>query len=195
MLSSIHPLGERGRNNRWAITVTSFTLASTATGAAVGAFLGWLGGMTIATLPSNALLIATALIAIGAGILDFLGVKPPSTERQVNESWIGHFRGWVYGGAFGLQLGVGIATFVVTWGVYATFLAEMLTGSLVQGALVGAVFGFGRSVALLAAGTIRTPSSLTRFHERLADLALPVRQGAAIGTASLGAISTLALFV
>ena len=195
MLSSIHPLGERGRHNRWAITVTSFTLASTAAGAAMGASLGWFGGVTPFAVPEQTLLVITATGAIVSGSLDLLRVTPPGPERQVNETWIGHFRGWVYGGAFGLQLGAGVVTFVVTWGVYATFLAELLTGSLVRGALVGATFGLGRSVALLAAGTIRIPSSLTRFHEHLANLGLPIRRGAAIGTASVGAVSTLALLI
>ena len=42
MLASITPLGERGRNATWAITVTAFTVGATLAGAAVGALLGGL---------------------------------------------------------------------------------------------------------------------------------------------------------
>ena len=89
MLSSIHPLGERGRHNRWAITVTSFTLASTAAGAAMGASLGWFGGVTPFAVPEQTLLVITATGAIVSGSLDLLRVTPPGPERQVNKTWIG----------------------------------------------------------------------------------------------------------
>lgn len=186
MLSSIHPLGERSRNNTWGLTVASFTLASTGTGSLVGAALGFLGSLP--TLDDHTRLAATAVIAIVAGILDLTRVSPPGSERQVNESWIGHYRGWVYGGSFGLELGTGVMTYVVTWGVYAVFAGEFLTGSPLPGAVVGAVFGFGRSLALLAAGWIDRPSRLTRFHIRMADLGRGVHRTSAIGTAVFGAI-------
>lgn len=195
MLSSIHPLGERGRNNRWVVTAASFTIGSTATGALVGATLGWIGAAALRSVSTETLLLVTAMAAISAGALDLLRLSPLSSERQVNETWIGHYRGWVYGGAFGVQLGLGIATYIVTWGVYATFVAELMTASVFGGAVVGAVFGFGRSVALLAAGTIHTPSALTRFHENLADLGPTIRRGAAIGTASLGAVLSLVVLI
>ena len=43
MLSSIHPLGERGRHNNWIVTVGAFTVASTMVGTIVGGLLGQVG--------------------------------------------------------------------------------------------------------------------------------------------------------
>jgi hypothetical protein len=43
MLSSITPLGERGRGSIWGVTVASFALASTAAGALLGLTIGALG--------------------------------------------------------------------------------------------------------------------------------------------------------
>ena len=136
MLSSIHPLGERGRHNNWMITVGAFTIASTMVGAIAGGLLGQVGSAMGAAVDPGFLLVGTAVIAVAAGALDLARIRPPGSERQVNESWIGHYRGWVYGGAFGAQLGTGVMTYVVTWGVYATFAAALLTASPIGGALV-----------------------------------------------------------
>lgn len=180
MLSSIHPLGERSRNNRWWLTITSFTIGSTVTGAAVGAVLGSIG----APLPDA--LWVFALAAVAAGILDLAAVKAPGPERQVNERWIGTFRGWVYGLGFGAQLGAGVATFVVTWGVYAVFVAELFSGSPLGGAVIGAVFGLGRSLAPLASVVVDRPSRLTSFHMALARLARPVHVSSAVAVVAIG---------
>lgn len=185
MLSSIHPLGERSRNNRWWLTITSFTIGSTATGAAVGAALGWIG----TPLPDAPWLFA--LVAVAAGALDLAAVKALGPERQVNERWIGTFRGWVYGLGFGAQLGAGVATFVVTWGVYAVFVAEMLSGSALGGAVIGATFGLGRSLAPLASVVVDQPSRLTSFHMALARLARPVHLSSAITIVAVGLIGWL----
>ena len=191
MLSSIHPLGERARHNRWGLTVGAFTVASTTTGAIVGAGLGWVGSLLIGSIEATALLLGTAVVALAAGALDLTRVRPPGPERQVNEAWIGHYRGWVYGGAFGAELGLGVMTFVVTWGVYATYGTQLLSASPWKGAVVGGVFGFGRSLALLVARRIDRPSILADFHRRMADLGLPVRRGAALSLAVAGVLGTI----
>ena len=188
MLSSIHPLGERGRNNRWWLTVSAFTVASTLTGAAVGAALGGAGSLLLGGVAASALLVATATAALIGGALDMARIDPPGLKRQVNETWIGHYRGWVYGGAFGAQLGAGLATYVVTWLVYATLLSEFLTANPASGALVGAVFGVGRSAALILAAFIDRPSRLSVFHRRMHQLGAGVHRSAASGAALLGLV-------
>lgn len=188
MLSSIHPLGERTRNNRWSTTVAAFTLGAVGTAAAVGALLGWSGSRLI-DLQAGATIAAMGAIALTAGALDTLGVPAPGPERQVNEHWIGSFRGWVYGGAFGAQLGAGLTTYVVTWGVYATLAVELLSGSALGGAVIGGVFGLGRSMGLLLAGRIDRASRLTTFHDRMARLGPVMTIVSGYGVVILGAVS------
>ena len=188
MLSSIHPLGERGRNNRWWITVTAFALAATVTAAVMGLTLGYLGSITLGGVDHSILIFVTAATAVVGGLLDMARVSPPRSERQVNESWIGHYRGWVYGGSFGFELGTGVMTYLVTWGVYVIFVAEFAIADPTLGAVVGAIFGFGRSIALLAAGWIDRPSRLTRFHELMAEMGPGVARLSAVSTAALGTI-------
>jgi sulfite exporter TauE/SafE len=187
MLSSIHPLGERARHNRWGLTVTAFTLGAIVSGAAVGFVLGGVGSRVLPFDPS-VLVVATATVALTAGVLDMSGMRAPGPERQVNENWIGAFRGWVYGGGFGIELGLGFVTYVVTWGVYAMFLAAAFTASPVAGALVGAVFGLGRSLSLVAAGFVDRPSRLTLFNRRVAQAGPLVRRSSEVAVALLGAV-------
>lgn len=189
MLSSIHPLGERTRQNRWLTTVVAFTIGATGTGALIGVGLGWTGRSLI-DLPNTVTWLVMGAVILAAGLLDAAKISVPGPRRQVNEHWIGTYRGWVYGGAFGLQLGAGVATHVVTWGVYAVFVLEFVSGSPLYGAAIGAVFGVGRSIGLLLAGGIDRASRLGSFHQRMNALGPPVRRGAAIAVVTLGLISS-----
>lgn len=184
MLSSIHPLGERARNNRWSITVTAFVVGAFAGGGVVGAVAGTVG-VLVDPRPDLALVVLAGA-ALLAGGLDLAGVRSPGPRRQVNERWIGELRGTVYGFGFGVQLGTGFATFVVTWGVWLTLLGAFLTGGTIEGAIVGLAFGAGRAVAPLASGWIDRPSRLTRFHAAMARLARPVHVAAGAVFAVVG---------
>lgn len=184
MLSSIHPLGERARNNRWGITAGAFALGSLATAAAIGAVLGSIGTLFGAFSPGKTALVGVA--AFGAGIFDLAGVRVPGPHRQVNERWIGVYRGWVYGAGFGAQLGAGVATYVVTWGVWAVFAAELISGSAASGALVGLAFGAGRAVPVVASRWIDRPSRLTSFSASMRRLAPLAFRGLATATIVAG---------
>ena len=81
---------------------------------------------------------------------------------------------------FGFQLGAGIATFVVTWGVYALFVTELMLGSAIAGATVGAAFGLGRSLSVLSTARVDRPSRLSAFHRRMARLGQPVHLAAGV---------------
>jgi hypothetical protein len=188
MLSSIHPLGERARSNRWWVTVAAFTVGSTTAGALLGAGSAVVGAALPVT-PSPGWV--AAVIAV-AGVADLAGIPVPWLRRQVNERWIGAFRGWVYGVAFGAQLGIGLSTYVVTWAVPALVVALGLIGDPMVGLIAGLLFGVGRSLPLLAAGWIDRPSRLGRFHEAMAGLATPARFTAAVALLAGGSMIALA---
>src|SRR6202035_3665982 len=101
MLASINPLGERARRTRWGRTVVWYTLGSMAGGLAVGATAGLVGaGLRWVASPSPGAVGAVVVGACLAGLLLDLGVggvRVPSRRRQVNEDWLGRYRGWVYG--------------------------------------------------------------------------------------------------
>ena len=185
MLSSIHPLGERGRHNRWWLTVTAFTIGAAGAGTAVASLAGWAGSLL---LEKAAPAVAVAAVLVAAGAADLFGITVPGPHRQVDERWIGQYRGWVYGLGFGAQLGTGLATYVVTFGTYAMVAASFLTASPSIAAVFGLVFGVGRSVPLLAAASIDRPSRLGRFHETMARLGTGIHRWAAAGSVAIGMI-------
>ena len=152
MLGSITPLGERGRNRRWGVTVTAYLAGSVIGGLLIDGALGALGRLvTKVTGWSGAsrLGLLAAVVAIGL-LLDLrvAGLRLPTVHRQVNEDWMVRYRGWVYGLGFGLQLGTGVVTVVTTSAVYATLAAALLSGSAAAGALIGGVFGLIRAAAV-----------------------------------------------
>ena len=174
MLSSITPLGERGRAQRWWLTVTAYILGSALGGVLVGALLGLLGtplrtvGIVGAVLGAVVIGLATTALVFDAaqGRL-----RLPRYGRQVNEDWMSRYRGWVYGGGYGLQLGAGLTTIVTAALVYLLFLLCLLSGSWVLGAVLGATFGLTRGLVILTTRGVRDPDALVAFHRRLQAVA------------------------
>ncbi len=160
MLASIHPLGERARGQRFSITVVALTIGSIGGAAIFGTLLGAIGSFIggAGTEAARAAVLAVAA-TIGA-IVDGRNRRVPSWHRQVNEDWLGRYRGWVYGLGFGAQLGVGVLTIVTTAAVYVTWIAAAMTASPGRGLVVGAGFGLARSLPLFASATLVTPDAV-----------------------------------
>src|SRR5438067_7205502 len=140
MLSSITPLGERSRGQRFGATAASLLLGAAGAGVALGAVLGAVG----AALPLDAtqrLLTLAAAAVVGLAVDLLPGGRLPTHLRQVDERWLLRYRGWVYGLGFGIQLGAGVATVVTASTVYLTLAGAALAPSVGAGALVGGVFG------------------------------------------------------
>jgi sulfite exporter TauE/SafE len=194
MLTSITPLGERGRNSNWAVTAIAFAIGSLVAGALVGALAGAAGVLAGAWLPPGRIAsTALAAAALGALALDLgvAGLRLPTIARQVNEDWLRTYRGWVYGVGFGFQLGLGLATVVTASAVYLALCAAVLTGSTLAGATIGLAFGAGRAAQLLLGASVHTPQQLHRLAARLLRWRLP----AARLLASAQASSALLLLV
>jgi hypothetical protein len=189
--AQIHPLGESSRGNIWGVTMTAFTIGSMGAGAAICALCALLGVLLIPGMSGQLALALTATVAIAAGVLDLSPIKPLTPRRQVNQDWIGHYRGWVYGLGFGAQLGVGFAVFVMSWGYYAMLMAAFLSRSIWAAVLMGAVFGFGRGLLLFPSRWITTPDRLFRFHRRLMEIKAPVFAATAVATMAVGVLAVL----
>ena len=194
MLSSITPLGERGRAGRWPVTVTAYVVGSVLGGAAVGTLagtLGWLLPFEITVFSTVALVLLAAVAA--AAVLVECGRLPrlPTVRRQVDEDWLHRYRGWVYGMGFGLQLGVGLVTIVTSPTVYLTVLLAVFTGSPAAGAGVGLAFGLTRALPVLGQRRVDTTQRLANSAQRLASLAQTGRLVAATGLAAVSAASVV----
>jgi hypothetical protein len=164
MLTSISPLGERARGNTWATTVTAYVVGSVVGGLVIGTLLGTLG-----SLLSPAPRAAAAVCALAA-VADLTHVLP-TLHRQVDEDWLGRYRGWVYGAGYGFQLGLGVVTIVTSAATYAALALCLLTGSVAAGALIGGAFGLVRALPILRLRGATTPGALRSVAARLEDLA------------------------
>jgi MFS family permease len=189
MLSSITPLGERGRAGRWGITVTAYAAGSAAGGAAVGALAGALGWLLPLELGGAARVVLVLLaLAAAAAVLVETGVLPhlPTVHRQVDEDWLHRYRGWVYGAGFGFQLGTGVVTIVTSPTVYVTGVLAVLTGSPIRGAAVGLAFGLTRALPVVLARRVTTTATLAATSRRLVALE---PAGQRVAAASLAAVA------
>ena len=168
MLASITPLGERGRNAHWSLTVVAFAVGATVAGAALGAALAALGQPIVpGSGDARWRLIVLAGALLAAIALDLGRRTVPGPHRQVNERWMDEYRGWVYGLGFGIQLGLGVTTVVTSAATYVALLAAFLAPSVAGGALIMGCFGAARGLTLLAGAGIRTPPQLVALHGRL----------------------------
>ena len=182
MLSSITPLGERGRQRRWGATVTAYVVTSVAAGSALGAALGLLP----APSPDAALVVVAASCLLAA-LLDLRPGLLPTVRRQVNEDWLTTYRGWVCGAGFGLQLGLGVVTIVTTAAVYATFASAAVSGSWRSGALIGATFGLVRAVPALLLHDVTSTPHLVDVSRRLDAWAEAARRSTVAALLLVGA--------
>jgi hypothetical protein len=175
MLSSIHPLGERGKGNRFAVTAAAFVAGAVTGGAVVGAILGALGSALDLVVPDTAALALVGALAVAAASFERSGRRLPSVPRQVDENWLNEYRGWVYGSGFGFQLGAGVLTYITSAAVYVALGAALLAGHPLAAVAIMASFGLTRGLSLLPARRIQTPAELVSFHRRLQRSAGAVR--------------------
>jgi hypothetical protein len=181
MLASITPLGERGRQSHWTVTVAAFALGATGAGAGAGALLGALGSLLPGHAGSHARTAVIAAAVIAAVAVDLRTATVPGPRRQVDERWLDRYRGWVYGLGFGSQLGLGIVTVVTSAATYVVLLCALASGDPVTGAAIMGLYGALRGLTPLLAAGVRTPQHLMALHARLrgADAAT-ARAGAAV---------------
>ncbi len=193
MLTSISPLGERARHNRWSVTAGAYAAGSVVAAGAVGGVLGGAGSLLPLAGATRAAVVA--LVAIAALVVDGGLLPLPTVRRQVNEDWLNRYRGWVYGAGFGAQLGVGVATIVTSATVYVALAAEAMVGSAVAGAAVGATFGLVRAAPLLAVRRTASYSQLVDQHRHLVALAPAGRRVTLAATVVGAAILSTAVVV
>jgi hypothetical protein len=186
MISAINPLSERSRGNRYWLTTLWFITGAVVGGAGLG-----LGSAALAfllrPLAGSAVLVLAAsasLVALAAD-LRVAGFQLPLHPRQVNELWLMRYRRWLYAAGFGVQIGVGFATYIMTAATYLVVVLAGLTGSPALALLAGVLFGLIRGLAVLLSARCRTAASLQRLHARLS----------ALDPASLRAVSLVQLAV
>ncbi len=163
MLSALNPMSERGRGHRFAATAAWYVAGAAAGGGLLGGTCA-LGAAAFGRLALDerwtwALVLVAATVAVlSDSTLTRLSL--PVHPRQVDERWLTTYRRWIYAGGFGVQIGTGFATYIMSAAVYLSAALAVLTGSAGQALLVGLVFGTVRGLAIVIAAGARSPEAL-----------------------------------
>jgi hypothetical protein len=180
MLSMLTPFGESGRGNRFAVSATAFVVGTVAGGVCLGLIPAGLALAIHAADIGEAQLAAAIVAATLLSLAGDVGLLPtPHIPRQVNESWFGQYRAWVYGVGYGWQLGAGLTTYVMTTAVYLMLVVAALTGSVAAAVAICAGFGTLRGLTILLAVRVRNPDAMRALHDRL-DSTEPISRGLAV---------------
>jgi hypothetical protein len=154
--SMVETLGSRRAHLGGRTVATScatFALGALAGGAITFMTLAVLGkalGDSDSTQPSTAALIAASAIALTAALGEALGVRiVPQIRRQVPEPWRRTLPLPLAAGLYGVLLGLGFTTFVLTLAVWALAGISVAIGDMQSGLLIGLGFGAGRALPVV----------------------------------------------
>jgi hypothetical protein len=155
-------------------------VGAVAGGATLGLGAAALAAVVRAADPSDGVVVASVVASAAiAALVDAgaFGRRPPFFRRQVDDAWLSRYRAWVYGVGFGWQIGVGLATYIMTAAVVLTVLLAALTASPATAFAICVAFGLARGLVVLLGSGLRSPAALGTMHERLDALEAPVRWG------------------
>jgi hypothetical protein len=154
MVDTLAPDGYAGRLRTTAPACVTFALGALAGGVITFGGLALLGSVLGAGSRPVAVVIALAAAigeARGARII-------PQVRRQVPESWRRTMPVPLAAGLYGVLLGLGFTTFILSFAVWALAAFSVALGDPALGALVGLGFGAGRALPVIALA----PSARTR---------------------------------
>ena len=151
-LSMVETLAPRGfARTRAASRMASmtFALGALAGGAVTFGGLAVLGALLGAG--GAAALGAAAVVAVAAAAAEARGLRiAPQIRRQVPEAWRRERPVAVAAAGYGVLLGLGFTTFVLTFAVWALAGASVALGDPALGLAVGLAFGLGRALPVVA---------------------------------------------
>jgi len=161
MVETLAPHGYAGRLRTTAIACATFAAGALAGGVVTFGGLALLGGELGANAPLGA-----AAIALSAAALEARGARIlPQVRRQVPESWRRVMPVWLAAGLYGVLLGLGFTTFILSFAVWALAGISVALGDPQTGVLIGLAFGAGRALPVIALA----PSGGGRLHAAMAE--------------------------
>lgn len=141
--------------------------------------------------------VVAAAIAILAAVLEARGTRiVPQIRRQLPEHWRRVMPMPVAGALYGVLLGMGFTTFILSFGVWALAGIALAVGEPELGLLLGACFGIGRAIPVVALAPLAGTAAGARATDLMAASPaayLGVRRGDAAALAIAGAALALSV--
>jgi hypothetical protein len=191
-IETLGPTGHTGGRRTTIAAVIAFAPGAILGGVFTFGALALLGEL-IGGAGGRAAYLVAAAIAIVAAVLEARGTRiVPQIRRQLPEHWRRVMPMPLAGGLYGVLLGMGFTTFVLSFGVWALAGISLAVGDPAVGVLLGAAFGVGRAVPVV----VLAPLAGTPAGARATDLmaASPAAYlGIRRGDAAALAIAALAL--
>jgi hypothetical protein len=158
MVETIGLAGDPGRRRTTLAACATFAPGAIAGGVATFGLLSLIGGAIHGAGGRVAYLVA-AVIAVAAGVAEARGVRiAPQIRRQLPEGWRWTMPLPLAAGLYGILLGLGFTTFVLSFGVWALAGISLALGNPGAGLVIGAAFGVGRALpVLVVAPAVETP--------------------------------------
>jgi hypothetical protein len=169
MIETIGPHGHTGGRATTLSACATFTLGALIGGVFTFAGLGWLGS-ALQGAEQGAAYVVGAVIALAAAALEIRGVPIlPQLRRQLPEHWRRVMPMPVAAGLYGILLGLGFTTFVLTFGVFALAGISFAVGDPSIGALIGVAFGIGRALPIAFVAPIADTDTGAAISQAMAD--------------------------
>jgi hypothetical protein len=146
--SMIETIGGPGR--RVGTSCAAFAAGAIAGGVATFGLLA-AAGEAVRAAGAGGLLVAAAAIAVAGALGELRGAAiAPQIRRQVPEHWRRSLPLPVAAGLYGVLLGLGFTTFVLTFAVWALGAVTFAVGRPEVGVVVGIAFGAARALPVVA---------------------------------------------
>jgi hypothetical protein len=169
MIETIGPRGHTGGRPTTLAACATFALGAVVGGVLTFGSLAALGAAVHGADDRLAYALA-ALIALVAALAEARGLAiVPQVRRQLPEHWRRLMPMPVAAGLYGVLLGLGFTTFVLTFGVFALAAITFAVGDPLAGAVVGLAFGAGRALPIVAVAPLADRPTGIRFTELMAE--------------------------
>ena len=190
MVETLAPQGYAGRMRTTLAACLTFSAGALAGGAATFGGLALLGEALGAG--GTATLAVAAAVALVAAIGEARGARIlPQVRRQVPESWRRRLRVPLAAGLYGVLLGLGFTTFILTFAVWALAGVCVAAGDPALGLAVGLAVGAGRLLPVVALAPTAATGPGAALHAAMAERPQILRSLRAVDAVALAACAVV----
>ena len=187
-VETLAPQGYAGRLRTTLAACVTFSVGALAGGAATFGGLALLGEALGAG--GGAALAVAAAVALAAAVGEARGVRiVPQVRRQVPESWRRRLPVPLAAGLYGVLLGLGFTTFILTFAVWALAGASIALGNPSLGLAIGLAFGAGRLLPVVVLAPAAATAAGAALHAAMAERPRILRSLRVVDAVALAACS------